>query len=171
MTLPPFLVENDEEMIKTADVREHVIKPALRALAAYDPRMYSEAAVSLMLGTAAAESKLGFNLVQEGNGPALGIFQMEPATHDDVWRYLDRPDKAELRKIVNSLTVKAHESELVHNLIYATAMARIRYWYVSDPLPVTRSGQAHYYKKHYNTPQGKGSPEKYLRDYEKYIGE
>lgn len=39
---------------------------------------YSEEAENLLMGTAAQESALGEYIRQLGNGPALGIFQMEP---------------------------------------------------------------------------------------------
>lgn len=55
---------------------------------------YSEEAENLLMGTAAQESALGEYIRQLGNGPALGIFQMEPETFDDIVRnYLSyRPD-------------------------------------------------------------------------------
>ncbi|MFT9424981.1 MAG: hypothetical protein ABF570_07600, partial [Acetobacter syzygii] len=43
------------------------------------------AAVPLVTGTALVESGLVW-LRQNGGGPALGLWQMEPATHDDCWR-------------------------------------------------------------------------------------
>lgn len=42
---------------------------------------YSDEAVDLLMLTAAQESEMGRYLYQLGNGPARGIFQMEPATH------------------------------------------------------------------------------------------
>ena len=103
------------------------------------------------------------------SGPARGIFQMEPATHDDIWRYLDRPKNRILREIVESMG--ASEDELVYNLRYATAMARIKFWYVPESLPETIEGQAEYYKTYYNTAGGAGSVEKYLAMHKKYLGE
>ena len=41
--------------------------------------LYSDAAVDLLMLTAAQESACGKYIRQLGNGPALGIFQMEPA--------------------------------------------------------------------------------------------
>ena len=119
----------EPEVIKPEDLREQVIRPTLRMLAEFNPKLYSEAAVELLMGTAASESALGFNLVQV-NGPALGIFQMEPTTHDDVWRYLERDGNRALWSLVDSFSLTTDAEEMVYNLQYATAMARIRYWYV-----------------------------------------
>ena len=66
-------------MIKPDDLRERVIRPTLVALAEYNPLMDTEAAVELLMGTAAQESLLGDHLVQV-KGPALGIFKIKPPT-------------------------------------------------------------------------------------------
>ena len=46
--------------------------------------LHSDNAVNLLMGTAAQESHLGKYRKQIGGGPALGIFQMEPATFNDI---------------------------------------------------------------------------------------
>lgn len=45
--------------------------------------LWSQAAEDLLLGTAIQES--GLVHVRQVGGPALGYWQMEPATHDDIW--------------------------------------------------------------------------------------
>ena len=60
-------------------LRTEIVKPALEAIGYYSP-----AAEALIMGTAAQESHLKY-VKQLGDGPALGLFQMEPATHDDIW--------------------------------------------------------------------------------------
>ena len=46
--------------------------------------MWSTAAEELVLGTAIVESSLIY-ISQHGAGPALGLWQVEPATHDDLY--------------------------------------------------------------------------------------
>ena len=54
--------------------REEVVRPVLQ-----DLKMYSPVAENLIMGTAAQES--GFTYIKQlGGGPALGMFQVEPAT-------------------------------------------------------------------------------------------
>lgn len=53
----------------------------LRVLTNVDPALCSDAAVNLLLGTAAQESEFG-KYIRQIRGPALGVFQMEPATFD-----------------------------------------------------------------------------------------
>ena len=61
--------------------RECIIRPTLRALEPEIP--HSLVAEELLMLTAAHESHLGTYLKQKG-GPALGIYQMEPATYRDL---------------------------------------------------------------------------------------
>jgi hypothetical protein len=49
----------------------------------FDPFLASLNAIQLLMGTAAQESHLGTYLKQI-NGPALGVFQMEPNTEIDI---------------------------------------------------------------------------------------
>ena len=46
--------------------------------------LYSPEAAELLLGTCAQESAYGKYRKQLGGGPALGIFQCEPATFNDI---------------------------------------------------------------------------------------
>jgi hypothetical protein len=62
------------------DILINAIRPALNLLGAG-----GLAAEQLMLGTGIQESLL-VNRQQIGGGPALGLFQMETATHDDCWK-------------------------------------------------------------------------------------
>lgn len=54
--------------------RIEIVRPALVTI-----DLYSDAAENLVMGTAAQESHLDY-VKQSGNGPALSLFQMEPAT-------------------------------------------------------------------------------------------
>ncbi|MBF0148367.1 MAG: hypothetical protein HQL85_19610 [Magnetococcales bacterium] len=58
---------------------EFVIRPALQRLG-----LWSEEAEQLVVGTGIQESGLR-HLRQIGGGPGLGIWQMEPKTHADIW--------------------------------------------------------------------------------------
>ncbi len=142
--------------------QRYVIAPTLLYLhSEIAPR--SVAAEELLLGTALAETGLEA-LVQEGGGPGLGLYQIEPATHDDVWaNWLNsRPDA---RTLINMLRAGAWDrhAQLVTNLAYATAIARIIYCRSPKPLPAAgdTEAQAHYWVTEYNR-GGKGTVEHYL---------
>src|SRR5262245_21735563 len=125
------------------------IRPALTTLGAG-----GRAAEQLLLGTAIQESLL-VHRRQLGNGPARGLFQMEPATHDDCWNnYLKfRPP---LAGKVRQTLMPAQEptaSILEVNDSYAAAMCRVRYLRVPARLPAADdiASLANYWKQHYNT--------------------
>lgn len=144
-------------------VREHIIIPTLEHLAPeIKPSLGAE---ELLLGTAAAESRMGLWLRQMGGGPALSMFQIEPNTEADVWRNFlcYRPKLAEL---VNALRNGTPE-ELAWNQHYAAAIARIVY--LRDPFPMPAAGnlvlQAQTWKRVYNTYLGKGTVEHYIKNW------
>lgn len=160
--------------IKTEDLKTRVIVPVLNLL-----ELYSESAVNLLLGTAAQESHMGYWLKQNGGGPAIGIYQMEGATHNDIWtNYLEY--RHELMEVVDSLRLNIYDStsltdigevQMAGNLYYATAMARVHYLRKPGALPAADDieGLAHYWKDHYNTHQGKGTVEEFIHNYKKYV--
>lgn len=158
-------------MLNVKQFKDLVLDPTLR-----EAGMYSWTASDLLLGTAFAESKLK-HLKQIGGGPALGLFQIEPSTFDDIYyRYLGRTDKKSLKHVVDMFTVREHAGftmtrpfyQLITNLPFAILIARIRYLLVPAPIPKTLEGQAAYWKKYYNTVEGAGTVEKYMKAWSKY---
>ncbi len=159
-------------MIHPLHFEKEIVRPTLFTLAAFDKRLYSEASVKLMMGTAAQESDLGFFLRQHPRGPGKGFWSVEDATHDDVWRYLERATKAELKSLVFKLTrfkQKPPGHELIRNPMYCAAIARIRYWYEVEPLPQDLVGLARYWDEHYNANPNHGTPEEFLDSYQKFV--
>lgn len=163
-------------MINPDDLREYIIKPTLSVLAQYDRRMNTNAAVEQLMGTAAQESLLGYHLTQI-EGPALGIYQIEPATHDSIWEHY-LAHRPELASIVRGLasqhafeSKENRDAELITNLAYATAIARLVYWPKPEPMPSAddREGQAEYWKEHFNTELGDGTVEEYVDSYQAYV--
>lgn len=147
---------NEEQLV------ELVIEPVLKHLGLDSP-----AATELVLNTAKAESEIEY-LRQLGGGPALGIYQMEPATHDDLWEnFLRFPRWKDLARRVQSLAINKgtpDSQQLIGNLYYATAMCRVHYYRVPDALPAAGdlAAQAAYWKRHYNTHLGRGTEEHFL---------
>lgn len=147
--------------INPGQLRHLVISPALVSIG-----LGGQAAEELLLGTALQESECGTYLHQLGQGPAIGIFQMEPRTHDDLWTtFLSR--RADLSARVSSLLMPGQSrlDQLAGNLLYAAAMARLLYYRCPEPLPFPGDipAQAAFYKRWYNTAQGAASVESYLQ--------
>jgi len=138
-------------MIHVEQLRMNVIRPVLNAMG-----MYSQAAENLLIGTALHESKCKYLL--QIDGPALGLYQMEPATHADLWRsyLLYRPTlagKLWLWATRRETTGAPHpdNNDLIGNLFYATAAARAQYYRARPPLPDADDiqGLAEYWKDHW----------------------
>jgi hypothetical protein len=146
-------------------LRDTYVKPALLTLDRWSVR-----AEMLIMGTAAQESGLTFTR-QIGGGPALGYFQMEPATHDDCWtNYINF--RASLRSKVLSTrtatgTPNAAEMETDHK--YATAMARIHYMRVPASIPTSPRELAAYWKLYYNTPLGAGTISEFVSNWNRLL--
>ena len=131
---------------------------------------YSIHAENLILGTAAQESAYGKYTVQIGGGPALGKFQMEEATHNDIWKnFLKyKPRLAKLVLSISGLT-EPDFNALEKNDIYACAMCRVHYFRKKEPIPTTINGYAWYWKQFYNTSEGKGTISEFINNYIKYV--
>ncbi len=135
-------------------------------------RLYSPSACELLLMTVAQESAGGIYIRQLGNGPAIGIFQMEPTTHDDIWEnYLGYREELGNRILEMSRMDSGPDSAALEwNLAYAALMARAHYLRVPSPLPDANNvkGLAEYWKRHYNTPLGAGTVSEAMRSYERW---
>ncbi|MGH6879481.1 hypothetical protein [Hypericibacter sp.] len=138
-----------------------VIRPALDAM-----QLGGASAEVLLLGTGLAESNQLTSLRQIGkdgrDGPARGLFQMEPATHDDIWdRYLN-PSVARIDLVYKACGIGENRGSdmLMWNLRYAAAMTRFHYLRVAEPIPAAHDAEAmaQYHKRHYNTALGKADP-------------
>lgn len=150
-------------MLDSGQLRTLVIKPAL-----FDLVMYSEEAVELLIFTCAAESNGGHYLKQI-SGPALGIYQMEPNTYNDIWQNYIKGKNDILLKLLHSFGIinMPDETRLIYDLRFATVMARLHYMRVKEPLPklYDLDGLWHYYKTYYNTTNGKAGYHETLNKY------
>lgn len=159
-------------MIDPRQLLDLVVMPVLTRLT---PNTDVTSAAQLMMGTAAQESNCGSYIAQV-HGPALGVWQMEPATHDDIWaNFIVRSPL--LKKMTADLvshiladgpTTIPSPLQMTGNLYYACAMARMLYLRQPEHLPQTgdTARQARYYKRYYNTPAGAATEAQYIRNFE-----
>jgi hypothetical protein len=154
-------------MVNVHQLRELIIKPALE-----DLQMLSDDAVELLVFTCAVET-MGGSFLKQINGPALGIYQMEPDTYHDIWQnYLIGKSSLYMRLHTNfDVSRIPDEYRLIYDLRFATAMARIHYARVPEVLPQKQDVCAlfDYYKKYYNTNQGAAQPTLSIAKYQTYI--
>ena len=126
--------------------------------------LYSEDAVDLVYKTGNAET--GYrHLKQMGGGPAIGFWQVEPATLIDIMdNYVNyRP---ELLKGLISLGYNQSniETRVMGNIALQAVFCRLKYKRDKYPLPKSDDlkAQAKYWKRVYNTRLGKGTIEHFM---------
>jgi hypothetical protein len=157
--------------MNAAHLRDMVVRPTLQHLGTWS--LVDE---QLVMGTAAHESD-GFRyLKQAGGGPALGLWQMEPATYDDLHaNYLayKRDRAVKLQGLVADWPVGA--AALPTNLAYGAALCHLQYLryrkgYVL-PMPGDVQAIAAVWKQVWNTHRGKGTVGKFVDDWRLWIGD
>ena len=107
-------------------LHDYIIKPTLEYMG---DNYYSKESAFLLLCTAAIESNCG-EYIKQINGPALGIWQMEPDTENDIFRNCDALQGMHFRNRVDDLIVGlmgGDDLDLILSPSYACAMARLKY--------------------------------------------
>jgi hypothetical protein len=156
-------------MLDPSSFRNLIIDPTLKKM-----KLYSEVASNLLLGTALQESRL--HHLKQIRGPALGLYQVEPTTHHDLYvNYINnkphvavRLDQINFRALWNNWDNWPSDELLITNLEYATAICRLIYFRRPEPLPSDPGdiqGLAEYWKRHYNTNSGAGTAIQYKSSY------
>ena len=126
--------------------RTEIIRPTLK-MANY----WSQAAENLLLGTALTES--GLNYLRQVNGPAVGMYQCEPNTYEDLLEYIKRdPKKVSAVLDISGFTSWPTIDALQWNLRYATMICRMHYYRFPEAIPSDAESMYQYYKVHYNGP-------------------
>lgn len=153
-------------MFNITQFRKELVLPVLSQL-----QMYSKSAEELLVFTCAVESD-GGTFFRQVKGPAVGIYQCEPRTHEDLWRnfILYKNDVTTMLSINFGVTLIPSPDRLATDLRYATAICRLHYLRVKEALPKENDVDAiyEYYKKYYNTPLGKSTKAKSIAAYKKF---
>jgi hypothetical protein len=134
------------------------------------PYLFSEDAVELLMLTAAQETLMGKYLKQV-KGPALGIFQMEPISYEDLFANFI-VYKKEIHEALELWTAPnvPFRTRMMGDLPYQIIVARLFYLRKPGKLPSKDNPEAmaHYYKKWWNTHLGAATPEEALKNYNRY---
>ena len=153
-------------------IRQYIIEPTLRAMG-----LWSQDAEDLLIGTAAHESN-GFKAIhQYGLGPALSLYQIEPATHDDLWLNTLPGLRNKIPKAITALegmvakryALQPPAEYMLSSTEYATAICRLLYYRVPAVLPDTVEGKADYWKRYYNTAEWAGEARHFADLYQKRV--
>jgi len=155
--------------IKPNDLR-NLITDSLKSYSTAKINLYSDDARELLMLTAAQESHCGKYLKQI-NGPAIGIFQMEPATYNDLFdNYLVY--NQDLLKIIGTFNLNSGTwvLHMTGNIVYQIIIARLQYRRFKEAIPSAKDipGLAYYYKKYWNTIMGKATVQEAMDNYNRY---
>tara|TARA_R100001129_G_scaffold148098_2_gene109656 strand:+ start:40 stop:489 length:450 start_codon:yes stop_codon:yes gene_type:complete len=126
--------------------------------------MYSEDAADLIFRTGMVET--GYKAIKQyGGGPALGFFQVEPETiRDTIENYASYRPKVQKGLIMLGFDNKDMEIRVMSNIALQVAFCRLKYRRDKNPLPKAGdlAAQARYWKRVYNTMEGKGTTEHFM---------
>lgn len=149
---------------------KHIVRPTNMRLG-----LQSLSADVAVIGTGLVESELKYVDQRDKSdkpGPAFGLWQMEGPTHADHYRNFLVYDPELKRKVLALATHHTTDfpdpAEMVFNLVYASAMCRVDYRRAQSALPAwdDARGMAEYWKRFYNSGDGKGTVEKALPHFE-----
>ncbi len=170
-----------------------IIKSTLNYLDEIIP--ISEFSVELILATGVHEGR-NFDFIKQIQGPAISPFQIEPATHDDLWEnyirykpkfgikllklagenlifeYLPHENHKEfILDFINTEKYKDLNTNLLGNLYYSVAICRLVYYRRPTKFPkqFTIEEAAKIWKQDYNTFLGKGHVDQFIRDYRNFV--
>jgi hypothetical protein len=120
-----------------------------------------------------AHESNGGEYIAQARGPALGHIQMEPATHDDVWKHGDSiwrnaVNLGIITRAERILKIHPDSYRLVYDLQYNVFMARQKLFMAKGALPLNAKDMSVYLKKHWNG-DGKATPEKYHNDFLRWV--
>jgi len=132
---------------------------------------YSEHVVDLLMLTCAAESD-GGTYIRQIQGPALGVYQIEPNTATDIHaHWLENRKELKHKAVLLGMNHIPITQQITGNLYLATAFARFHYRRSPDPIGTTIEDHAKMWKKVYNTEQGKGTVQHAIESYERWRDE
>ena len=155
-------------------VKKEQLEQTVRVVLAKLPHVSNDpGVVSLIMETAAVESKRGRWMTQMKNGPARGMYQMEKFTIKDTLTWLKKYHNDVYCAVMAFYEKKQTEEwNYTYNVPWQTAMAATYYWrFVGVDLhtiAVSKHNRAMLYKLVWNTVKGKTTPEKWCKDTEEY---
>jgi hypothetical protein len=171
--------------MNTEKYYKEVVEPTLNLFGIFRPEL-----AKILVMTANHESGLFKHKRQVGGGPGNGYCQVETGTHNDIWEsYLIYRKSAEnitqhffnidAKTFIKNKQYLNERDTLINNDSYNCLMAAITYirrelttmndTKMKEKIPTNVNdivALAKYWKRHYNTAGGKGTVEKFLRDWE-----
>ena len=135
-------------------------------------------AIPLLSGTAATETHFG-EYEDRSEGYGFGPWQFDRIRVVDIARYIRTLDRVHAIVLAETgFDARFYDVDTICHILKFSPLlgaffCRIGYMMKPEPLPSGSDieAQGEYYKRHWNSSEGKGSVEKYVHDYKKfYLG-
>ncbi len=152
--------------VNSSQEEQLVVTPTLKEI----PKGYSPEAVHAVMMIIAHESRRG-EFIKQLKGPALGLINMEPTTHDSTWANGDSIYRnARLLTIIGPSDNFVHPpaERLNYDWRYNVFMARQRLFMKRGALPMDLKRLSQYLKRHWNSVLGAAGAMSYYDDYDKW---
>ena len=120
-----------------------------------------ENAINLLLETAGAETNRG-QTKDLSIGAGMGITQIDRLPFLDIKDRLRQKDKEAVYNHFNIDTDLVKWEHLRYNPLLCLIFTRLKYKKVPEAIPTTEEGRAKYWKKYYNSIEGKGTIAHYV---------
>ena len=117
--------------------------------------------LEMMVETCCAETRAG-KTPDAHAGDGMGAWQVDKGTVN--WlksKYTQGRHAQSIKSAFNINIGEVQADWLRYSPLLSAIFARLRYLAVPDPIPADVQGRATYWKRHYNTTAGKGTPEHY----------
>lgn len=182
----PSLLSNPSETNKAELSFNEPEVSVVEAAAAEVSELFNDgsAATALLRETAIQESNMGQTkgtyTMSDGSGKfgrgSFGVSQVDERTFNDTLSRL-RGDKGQPRNLVKYVDIMKDKAGIdLTEVTYedladpklSLIFSRLHYLKIADPIPPTTAERAKYWKKHYNTSAGAGSPKEYLDNQRSY---
>lgn len=128
----------------------------------------ANSAVLLLCETAAAETGYGTYKDPTPDGAGRGLYQCDEIAFIDVQHRARQSDVDKLKTVFGFDLRQLQWRDLNFSPLLQTVIARLHYKLIPDPIPLTLSGRAEYWKRYYNTAAGKGSAAEYIERVKPY---
>lgn len=151
------------------NLKQHSIRMAVKQTLIEADLSYDDNVVNLLLGTMAVESDFGRYVKQIGGGPALGVFQCEPATRRDIDEHYLKY-KPELRQQLKDY-IEVDDIEFMLSFDIQVVYAYLHYerYGAFDEINCDIMSYALVWKRYYNTRLGKGTIQGFIGKYWEYV--
>lgn len=145
-------------MSPLADIKRGIIAPVV-----LDLELPGDEFARIQLMTGIGNVETGYRTRHQASGPALGFWQVEPATHDDLWCNWLRARPALSAVVLGFLPTKysgvPNSAAMVESDAYGCCIGTLVFYRSTEPLPARNDarGQCAAWKQAYNTAAGAGA--------------